>query len=56
MNAARIVISADHIEMVKFANADSDGFRKVSGTLKMMVKDASHKVDEKWQEYVGRSR
>ena len=51
--AARIAISSDHINMVKFRSVEDDGFRKVYGELSIMLKKASQKIEENWVEFVG---
>ena len=47
---ARIAIFSDHINMVRFENADDDGFRKVYGELSIMLPKALQKVKENWGE------
>ena len=51
MDAAKIAIFDDHINMVKFKNAEEDGFKKVCGTLHIMLQEASQKVDKHWEEW-----
>ena len=50
MDAAKIAIFSDHTNIVKFKNAEDDGFRKVSGELSMMLKKAPQKIKENWEE------
>ena len=51
MGAAKISISGDHINMVKFKGASDDGFRKVYGELSIMLDKASQKIGENWVEF-----
>ena len=51
MDAAKIAISSDHTNMVKFKSAEVDGFRKVSGELCIMMKSALRKIEEKWAQW-----
>ena len=53
MGAAKISISSDHTNMVKFKSADDDGFRKVYGELSIMLKKALQKIEENWEELAG---
>ena len=51
MDAAKIAISSDHTNMVKFGSAEDDGFRKVSGELCIMMKNAVRKIEENWAQW-----
>ena len=51
MDAAKIAISSDHTNMVKFGSAEDDGFRKVSGELCIMMKSALRKIEENWAQW-----
>ncbi|KAJ6125811.1 hypothetical protein N7471_010304 [Penicillium samsonianum] len=48
-DAEPIIIHADHINMVKFASNSDEGYRKVSGHIKMMVADASIVIGPRWE-------
>ena len=47
-DAEQIVIHADHINMVKFASKQDNGYKTVSGHLRLMVRDAGKVVDKQW--------
>ena len=51
--AARIAISSDHIDLVKFKSVEDDGFRKVYGELSIMLKKAPQKIERNWEELTG---
>ena len=51
VGAAKISISGDHINMVKFKGASDDGFRKVYGELSIMLNKALPKIEENWAEF-----
>ena len=51
VGAAKISISGDHINMVKFKGASDDGFRKVYGELSIMLNKALRKIEENWAEF-----
>ena len=51
--AARIAIPSDHTNMVKFQDAEDDGFRKVYGELSIMLKKAVRKIEGNWEEFAG---
>ena len=51
MDAAKIAISSDHTNMVKFKSVEDDGFRKVSGELCIMIKNALRKIEENWVQW-----
>ena len=51
MDAAKIAISSDHTNMVKFGSAEDDGFRKVSDELCIMMKSALQKIEENWAQW-----
>ena len=50
VGAAKIAIPSDHTNMVKFQNAEDDGFRKVHAELSIMLKKALRKIEENWEE------
>ena len=51
MDAAKIAISSDHTNMVKFNSAEDNEFRKVSGELCIMMKNAVRKIEENWAQW-----
>lgn len=51
VNAAPIVIFDNHRDMVRYKNAEDDGFRKVYGVLYVMLEKAEKKIDENWREW-----
>lgn len=48
-DAEPIVIHADHINMVKFSSRQDNGYKTVSGHLRLMVRDAGEAIDKRWQ-------
>jgi len=48
-DAEPIVIHADHINMVKFASKQDNGYKTVSGHLRLMTWDAGDIIDKRWQ-------
>ena len=50
LGAAKIAISSDHTNMVKFMGADDEGFRKVHAELSIMLKKALRKIEQNWEE------
>lgn len=49
-DAEPIVIDADHINMVKFASREDNGYRTVSGHLRIMAQDAGEIISSRWEE------
>jgi hypothetical protein len=49
-NAESIVIHADHINMVKFASKEDNGYKVVSGHLQIMAQSASDVISTRWGE------
>jgi hypothetical protein len=49
-DAEPIVIHADHINMVKFASNEDNGYRTVSGHLRIMAQDAINIICSRWEE------
>jgi hypothetical protein len=45
-----IVIHADHINMVKFASKGDNGYKTVSGHLRIMVQSAGDVIALRWEE------
>jgi hypothetical protein len=48
-DAEPIIIHADHINMVKFASKEDNGYRTVSGHLRIMVQGASDVIAARWE-------
>ena len=48
-NAEPIAIHADHIEMVKFASIEDNGYETVSGHLQVMVHSARDVIALRWE-------
>jgi hypothetical protein len=49
-DAEPIVIHADHINMVKFASKQDNGYRTVSGHLQIMAENAGEAIALQWAE------
>lgn len=49
-DAEQIVIHADHREIVKFESKEDNNYKKVSGHLVVMVKEADSVVSLRWDE------
>lgn len=49
-DAESIAISADHINMVKFASKESNEYKTVSGHLQVMVQDCGNVVALRWEQ------
>lgn len=47
-DAEPIVIHADHINIVKFGSKSDEGYRKVSGHLRVMAASAGDVVGSRW--------
>lgn len=56
VDAEPIAINANHRDMVRFTGREDGGYRKVQGHLRMMMKDAGKKVEEKWRIDDGKKR
>ena len=50
LGTAKIAISSDHTNMVKFKDVDDEGFRKVHAELSIMLKKALPKIEQNWEE------
>ena len=46
VGAAKVAILSDHHNMVKFKNAEDEGFRRVNGELSIMLKKAVRMREE----------
>jgi hypothetical protein len=51
-DAEPIVIHANHINMVKFASKEDNGYETVSGHLQIMVQGARDAISLKWEEEI----
>lgn len=49
-DAEPIVVHADHINMVKFASKEDNGYKTVSGHLRIMAQSASDVISARWEE------
>jgi hypothetical protein len=49
-DAEPIAIHADHINMVKFASEEDNGYRVVSGHLRIMALSANDVISSRWEE------
>ena len=50
VGAAKVAILSDHHNMVKFKNAEDEGFRRVNGELSIMLKKAVRMMEENREE------
>ena len=50
VGAAKVAILSDHQNMVKFKDAEDEGFRRVNGELSIMLKKAVRKMEENREE------
>ncbi len=48
-DAEPIVIHADHINMVKFASKEDNGYRTVLGHLQIIAQNASEVISTRWE-------
>lgn len=48
-DAGVMAINAGHRDMVRYRSAEDEGFERVSGTLRIMLKKAPEKINENWQ-------
>lgn len=49
-DAESVAISADHLNMVKFASSEDGGYRKVSGHLQLLAEEAPDAIGARWEE------
>lgn len=49
-DAESIAISANHLDMVKFASCEDGGYEKVSGHLQILFEEAPDAIDARWKE------
>ena len=50
VGAARVAILSDHHNLVKFTDAEDEGFRRVNGELSIMLKKALRNMEENQEE------
>jgi hypothetical protein len=48
-DAEPIVIHTDHINMVKFASKEDNGYRTISGHLRIMAQSATNVIAVRWE-------
>jgi len=48
-DAEPIIVHADHINMVKFASKENNGYRTVSGHLQIMAQSAGEVISARWE-------
>lgn len=49
-DAEPIAIHADHVDMVRFSSKENNGYRTVSGHLRIMAEDACNIIASRWEE------
>lgn len=50
VDAEPIAIPANHLNMVKFASCEDDGYKKVSGHLRLLAEEAPDVIRLHWRE------
>jgi hypothetical protein len=50
VDAEPIVIHADHVNMVKFSSKEDNGYKTVSGHLRIMADSANDVISSRWGE------
>ena len=50
VDAEAISIPANHLNMVKFTSREDEGYRKVSGHLRLLSEDAPDVIKQRWRE------
>ena len=50
-DAEPIARPADHLNMVKFASSENTGYKKVSGHLWLLAKEAPDAISVRWAEH-----
>lgn len=50
VDAESVAISADHLNMVKFASGEDGGYKTVSGHLQLLADEAPNVIDARWEE------
>lgn len=49
-DAEPIAIPANHLDMIKFASPEDEGYRKVSGHLQLLAEEAPELIEKRWAE------
>lgn len=49
VDAEPIAIAADHRNMIRFTSENDPGYEKISGHMRLMMKTAAAKIEEKWR-------
>lgn len=49
VDAEPIAIAADHRNMIRFTSENDPGYQKISGHMRLMLKTAAAKIEEKWR-------
>lgn len=50
VDAEAIAIPANHQNMVKFASRENEGYRKISGHLRLLAEEAPVAIRQRWRE------
>lgn len=50
VDAEPIAMPANHVNMVKFASREDEGYRKVSGHLQLLAEEAPDIIRQRWRE------
>lgn len=50
VDAESIAIAANHVNMVKFVSREDEGYRTVSGHLRLLAEEAPDVIRQRWQE------
>ena len=50
VDAEAIAIPANHRNMVKFASNENEGYRKISGHLRLLAEEAPVAIRQRWRE------
>jgi hypothetical protein len=49
-DAESIAIPANHLNMIKFASREDEGYKKISGHLQLLAKGAPDAIKQRWLE------
>lgn len=49
-DAEAVAIPADHLNMVKFTSRENNGYKKISGHLRLLAQEAPGAIDVLWAE------
>lgn len=50
IDAEAIAIPANHLNMVKFVSREDEGYRKISGHLRLLAEEAPVVIKQRWRE------